>query len=79
MSVEQDFKPLAQLGIAGAFAVQKVRARQKATVKGGGQFGRQPLNEDLAAPPENLEDLLALDEALNRLAGADASGDGTGA
>jgi len=47
------------------------RARHKATIKGGGQFDRRPLDKDVTAPPEKLDDLLALDEALDRLAEAD--------
>ena len=44
------------------------RARQKAATKRGGELTRIELKADLAAAPEIHEDLLALDEALDRLA-----------
>jgi RNA polymerase sigma factor (TIGR02999 family) len=60
---------------AAAEAMRRIlidRARYKATIKAGGQFDRRPLDQDdVMAPPENLDDLLALDEALHRLAEAD--------
>ncbi len=43
-------------------------ARRKAAVSHGGEFARLGLGPDLAAVPEPREDLLALDEALTRLA-----------
>ncbi len=44
-------------------------ARRKQTRKRGGEVQRQPLEE--AAAPEPDEDLLALDEALKKLAATD--------
>jgi len=44
------------------------RARQKAAVKRGGELTRIELQADLTAAPEIHENLVALDEALDRLA-----------
>jgi RNA polymerase sigma factor (TIGR02999 family) len=44
------------------------RARRKAAARHGGEFARVELEADLAAAPEVQEDLVALDDALNRLA-----------
>src|SRR5436190_24392985 len=55
---------------AAAEAIRRIlidRARQKATVRHGGAMQRQALDPDAAALPEPREDLLALDEALDRL------------
>ncbi len=46
-------------------------ARRKATARHGGAMQRQALDPDAAAIPEPREDLLALDEALDRLAAED--------
>jgi RNA polymerase sigma factor (TIGR02999 family) len=46
-------------------------ARHKATAKRGGALRRQALEPDTAAIPEPREDLLALDEALDRLEAED--------
>ena len=46
-------------------------ARQKATERHGGAMQRQELDLDSTASPEPREDLLALDEALDRLAAED--------
>jgi RNA polymerase sigma factor (TIGR02999 family) len=46
-------------------------ARHKATAKRGGAMRRQALQPDTAAIPEPREDLLALDEALDRLEAED--------
>src|SRR6516162_3528478 len=59
---------------AAAEAMRRIlidRARHKATEKAGGMRQHHPQIEDVAAPPEEALDLLALDEALNRLADAD--------
>jgi RNA polymerase sigma factor (TIGR02999 family) len=48
------------------------RARRKRRVKHGGGRRRVPLEEGVPAPPAAEEDLLALDEALTRLAAEDA-------
>ena len=47
-------------------------ARRKASLKRGGGRRRQPLDESAMAAPEVGEDVLALDEALNRLAANDS-------
>ena len=46
-------------------------ARRKATARHGGALQRQALDPDAAPVPEPREDLLALDEALNRLEAED--------
>ena len=60
---------------AAAEAMRRIlidQARRKRGAKGGGHFDRQPLEEtEIAAPQVNV-DLLELDEALSRLAAADA-------
>lgn len=63
---------------AAAEAMRRIlieNARAKHALKRGGQHHRVELDEDfppIAAPCDNLDDLLALDEALNRLATLDA-------
>jgi RNA polymerase sigma factor (TIGR02999 family) len=44
------------------------RARRRAAAKHGGELARVELEPDLAAAPEVHEDLVALDEALDRFA-----------
>jgi RNA polymerase sigma factor (TIGR02999 family) len=59
---------------AAAEAMRRIlvdAARRKAAAKHGSEFDRLELQPDLAAAPETREDLVALDEALNRLAGED--------
>ena len=59
---------------AAAEAMRRIlidRARHKATKKAGAKRGHGPLIEAAASPPDDALDLLALDEALNRLADAD--------
>lgn len=56
---------------AAAEAMRRIlvdRARRKAAARHGGELGRLELEPDLAAAPEVREDLIALDEALDRLA-----------
>jgi RNA polymerase sigma factor (TIGR02999 family) len=56
---------------AAAEAMRRIlidHARRKATARRGGAMQRQALDLDAAAIPEPREDLLALDEALDRLA-----------
>jgi RNA polymerase sigma factor (TIGR02999 family) len=58
--------------VAAATAMRRIlidNARRKQTRKRGGEVQRQPLEE--AAAPELDEDLLALDEALKKLAATD--------
>jgi RNA polymerase sigma factor (TIGR02999 family) len=59
---------------AAAEAMRRIlvdHARRKAAARHGGGLGRLTLDPDLAAAPEPREDLIALDEALNRLAAED--------
>ena len=59
---------------AAAEAMRRIlvdRARRKAAARHGGGLARLELEPDLAAAQEPREDLLALDEALDRLAAAD--------
>jgi RNA polymerase sigma factor (TIGR02999 family) len=56
---------------AAAEAMRRIlvdAARRKAAAKHGGEYARLELEPDLAATPEPREDLVALDEALDRLA-----------
>jgi RNA polymerase sigma factor (TIGR02999 family) len=46
-------------------------ARRKRRARHGGDRQRVPLEDQMAAPPDRAEDLLALDEALHKLAGED--------
>ncbi len=58
---------------AAAVAIRRIlidNARRKQSLKRGGRFARQELHDDLPPGlPEPREDLLALDEALQKLAG----------
>jgi RNA polymerase sigma factor (TIGR02999 family) len=59
---------------AAAEAMRRIlvdRARRKAAVRHGGGLARLELDVDLADSREPREDLIALDEALNRLAAED--------
>jgi RNA polymerase sigma factor (TIGR02999 family) len=59
---------------AAAEAMRRIlvdRARSKQSRKRGGGHARQPLDEAVLAAPEAGEDLVALDEALDRLAATD--------
>jgi RNA polymerase sigma factor (TIGR02999 family) len=56
---------------AAAEAMRRIlveNARRKRSLKRGGDRSRQDLEEGLSVVPELREDLLALDEALNKLA-----------
>lgn len=56
---------------AAAEAMRRIlvdRARRKGAAKHGGEFARIELDPDLAVAPEVQEDLIALDEALDRFA-----------
>ena len=58
---------------AAAVAIRRIlidNARRKRTVKHGGEFVRQSLDHAQPILPEPAEDLLALDEALDKLATA---------
>ena len=59
---------------AAAEAMRRIlveNARRKSSLKHGGDRGRADFDVDQLAVPELREDLLALDEALDRLAAAD--------
>jgi RNA polymerase sigma factor (TIGR02999 family) len=59
---------------AAAEAMRRIlidNARHKATARRGGAMKHQELDPDAAAIPEPREDLLALDEALDRLEAVD--------
>src|SRR5438309_5607319 len=58
---------------AAAEAMRRIlveQARHKRSAKGGGQLQRVELQDEQAAPSQSL-DLIALDEALTKLAGQD--------
>jgi RNA polymerase sigma factor (TIGR02999 family) len=59
-----------QFFAAAAVAIRRIlieQARRKQRIKRGGGWRRQPVDEDSFVLPEPREDLLALDEALERL------------
>ena len=59
---------------AAAEAMRRIlveQARHKRSAKGGGQLQRTELHDDQLAPPSRNIDLLALDEALDKLASHD--------
>jgi RNA polymerase sigma factor (TIGR02999 family) len=59
--------------VAAACAMQRIlveRARRKASKKRGGDFAGHDIVETEIAAPEPAEDLVALDEALNKLEAA---------
>jgi RNA polymerase sigma factor (TIGR02999 family) len=49
-------------------------ARRRASIKRGGEFERRELDESQLIAPETDDELLALDEALEELAGVDSVG-----
>lgn len=56
---------------AAAEAMRRIlveNARRKRAIKHGGERAQEELHDDLVAAPEPREDLLALDDALNKLA-----------
>ena len=60
---------------AAAEAMRRIlveNARRKGTTRRGGGRSREELDESNIAAPENSDDLLALDEALGKLAKTDA-------
>jgi RNA polymerase sigma factor (TIGR02999 family) len=59
---------------AAAEAMRRIlveAARRKAAARHGGAMDRQPLDPEAAAVPQHREDLIAIDEALDRLAAED--------
>jgi RNA polymerase sigma factor (TIGR02999 family) len=60
---------------AAAEAMRRIlveQARHKKSAKGGGQFHRVELHDEQLAPASRNVDLIALDEALDKLAGQDS-------
>jgi RNA polymerase sigma factor (TIGR02999 family) len=60
---------------AAAEAMRRIlveAARRKAAARHGGALHRQPLDPEAAAVPQQGEDLIAIDEALDRLAAEDS-------
>jgi RNA polymerase sigma factor (TIGR02999 family) len=71
---DQHFTGRGHFFAAAAEAMRRIlveNARRKRSIKHGGGLVRHDLDEALLATPEPREDLLALDEALTRLAAAD--------
>lgn len=71
---DQRFDGRGHFFAAAAEAMRRIlvdNARRKATVRHGGAVQRRALDPESAAIPEPSEDLLALDDALNRLAAED--------
>jgi RNA polymerase sigma factor (TIGR02999 family) len=71
---EQHWQGRGHFFAAAAEAMRRIlveNARHKAALKCGGGRERHPLDEALCVTPEPREDLLALDEALERLARVD--------
>ena len=72
---DQQFDSRGHFFAAAAEAMRRIlvdQARRKSAARHGGGLGRQSLEPDLvAAPSEPREDLIALDEALDRLAAED--------
>jgi RNA polymerase sigma factor (TIGR02999 family) len=72
--VEQQWDNRGHFFAAAAEAMRRIlveAARQKASLKRGGDRGRVEAVEGLIAAPEPREDLVALDEALTKLAETD--------
>jgi RNA polymerase sigma factor (TIGR02999 family) len=71
---DQQFDGRGHFFAAAAEAMRRIlidRARRKATARQGGELQRQALDPEAVSVPEAREDLLALDEALDRLAAED--------
>jgi RNA polymerase sigma factor (TIGR02999 family) len=71
-SDEQSWNSRGHFFAAAAEAMRRIlveNARRKRAVKHGGELVRQDFEEALPIAAEPREDLLALDEALNKLAG----------
>jgi RNA polymerase sigma factor (TIGR02999 family) len=71
---EQDWDGRGHFFAAAAEAMRRIlveRVRRKRSLKHGGGHVREELDEVGLAAPEPVEDLLALDEALDRLAARD--------
>jgi RNA polymerase sigma factor (TIGR02999 family) len=67
----QHFNSRGHFFAAAAEAMRRIlveQARHKRSARGGGQFQRVELHEEQLAAPSRNVDLIALDEALNKLA-----------
>jgi RNA polymerase sigma factor (TIGR02999 family) len=74
VSQAQEWNSRGHFFAAAAEAMRRIlveQARHKKSAKGGGQQQRVPLEGHLAAPGRDI-DLIALDEALDQLAGHDS-------
>jgi RNA polymerase sigma factor (TIGR02999 family) len=75
----QQFDGRGHFYAAAAEAMRRIlveHARRRYALKRGGQRERQPLDSELVAGPSDaapIDDLLALDDALNKLAAEDAT------
>jgi RNA polymerase sigma factor (TIGR02999 family) len=72
----QDWNGRGHFFAAAAEAMRRIlvdNARRKARLKRGGEAHRVELPDDLPAPAAPVEDVLAVDEALDRLAERDAT------
>jgi len=70
-----DWKGRSHFFAVGAVAMRQIlvdHARKRATLKSGGSYTRVAFNEDIAISPTRDTDVLALDEALEKLATIDA-------
>jgi RNA polymerase sigma factor (TIGR02999 family) len=73
-SEEQHWDSRGHFFAAAAVAMRRIlveKARQRASLKRGGDRDRMDLDESLLAAPEPREDLVALDAALTKLAETD--------
>jgi RNA polymerase sigma factor (TIGR02999 family) len=71
---DQHFESRGHFFAAAAEAMRRIlvdNARRKASGKHGGKLARRALDPEQIAQPERAEDLLALDEALDRLQAVD--------
>jgi RNA polymerase sigma factor (TIGR02999 family) len=76
---DQAFDGRGHFFAAAAEAMRRIlveNARRKKRLKRGGEHTRQELDESAIVAPEPREDLLALDDALTRLANTDATAAG---
>ncbi|MEO1998399.1 MAG: ECF-type sigma factor [Planctomycetaceae bacterium] len=74
LETQQEWDSRGHFFSAAAEAMRRIlvdKARRKRRVKRGGDLVRQDLNEAEIVAPDIKHDLLALDEALNRLAEED--------
>lgn len=73
--MEKEWENRRHFFAAAAEAMRRIlveRARRRATIRHGGEFRRQELNDDIITDDVRTAELLALDEALARLERHDA-------